>query len=119
MKNRMIHCSKCGHIIEDNDRFCVYCGAKATTVNEEKLNGFDIVLIIVSFLLPLIGIGCTFIVEKESRAHRAINISTIAGFSIQILLILVFILFVVMWVRELVPYIQEGMDASAHFFEVF
>ena len=56
------YCVKCGHKKSPSDRFCVKCGSAAETlppaVSTPWSGGAFVALIIASFFLPVVGLGC-------------------------------------------------------------
>lgn len=72
-------CKKCGSEMPDNSEFCAKCGAKAdkseqyfVNVSAAKTPIDDTVsagLVILSILIPLVGIIMGFVFHSEGRKH--------------------------------------------------
>ena len=58
-----MYCKNCGHELQDNSEFCVYCGARqgSNNVNGKDSSTLALLSIIFAFVQPMVGLILSFI----------------------------------------------------------
>lgn len=94
----MLYCEKCGQPVEYDKNFCSNCGEKIQNIekeyttenptyrisydNTERNDKANILLIIIVFFIPIIGLILFIIFNKNKpKLLKSIGISALAGFS--------------------------------------
>jgi Predicted membrane protein len=91
----MKYCKACGKEIEDDTRYCPSCGTEQYTnatpdrvvyrevrVQDEEIGVGAIVLAILGFIIPFIGLigGIAMLAAGKSKSAGIIAVSTVIGF---------------------------------------
>ena len=110
-----MYCKNCGHELQDNSEFCVYCGARqgSNNVNGKDSSTLALLSIIFAFVQPIVGLILGIVGVLQGKSSKSKKMA-IVGLILSFIMLFVYLILTFVFLDRMLEKIYELIDSETY-----